>query len=116
MRTLFIVNDPPYGSERSYNALRLAASLATREGEQVWVYLMGDATSGAKAGQSVPKGHYNFEALLRLVLSYGGSIGACGTCLEARGIGESELLEGVQASTLQTLTDWSQEADRVLSF
>ncbi|MDH4351640.1 MAG: DsrE family protein [Gemmatimonadota bacterium] len=116
MRTLFIVNDAPYGSERSYNALRLAASLATRESEEVWVFLMGDATSGAKAGQSVPKGYYNFEALLRLIISYGGSIGACGTCLEARGIGDGELGEGIQKYTLQTLTDWVQEVDRVLTF
>jgi len=116
MRTLFIVNDAPYGNERSYNALRLAASLATREDEEVWVYLMGDATSGAKAGQAVPKGYYNFEALLRLVLSYGGAVGACGTCLEARGLGEEDLLEGVQACTLQTLTDWIQQVDRIINF
>jgi len=116
MRTLFIVNDPPYGNERSYNALRLAASLATREDEEVWVYLMGDATTGAKAGQSVPKGCYNFEALLRLVLSYGGVVGACGTCLEARGLADGDLTEGVQHCSLQTLTDWVQEVDRVLNF
>ena len=37
-KTLFILNDPPYGTERSYNALRLAGSLSKREGEQVkWV-------------------------------------------------------------------------------
>lgn len=116
MRTLFIVNDPPYGSERSYNALRLAASLATRESEEVWIFLMGDATVGAKAGQTVPKGFYNFESLLRLILSYGGTVGACGTCLEARGIADSELLDDVQRCTLQTLTDWLQEVDRVLNF
>lgn len=116
MRTLFIVNDPPYGSERSYNALRLAASLATREDEDVWVCLMGDATTGAKAGQSVPKGCYNFESLLRLTLSYGGSVSACGTCLDARGIGEGELVEGIQICSLQTLTDWMQEVDRVLNY
>lgn len=116
MRTLFIVNDPPYGSERSYNALRLAASLATRENEEVWVYLMGDAVAGAKAGQSLPKGYYNFEALLRLVVSYGGAIAACGTCLEARGIAAGEMVEGLQKTTLQTLTDWVQEVDRVLTF
>ena len=116
MRTLFILNEPPYGSERCYNALRLAASLATREGEQVWVYLMGDAGSGAKAGQDVPKGYYNVEAMLRLILSYGGTVGACGTCLEARGLAQSELIDGVQKCTLQVLTDWVQEADRVIPF
>jgi uncharacterized protein involved in oxidation of intracellular sulfur len=116
VRTLFILNEPPYGSERCYNALRLAASLATREGEQVWVYLMGDAGSGAKAGQDVPKGYYNVEAMLRLILSYGGTVGACGTCLEARGLAQSELIDGVQKCTLQVLTDWVQEADRVIPF
>lgn len=47
-QTLFILNDPPYGTERSYNALRLAGALARREGEQVKVFLMGDAASCAK--------------------------------------------------------------------
>lgn len=44
-KTLFILNDPPYGTERSYNALRLAGSLARRPGEEVKVFLMGDAAS-----------------------------------------------------------------------
>ena len=34
-RTLLILNDPPYGTERSYNGLRLAGSLAKREGQAV---------------------------------------------------------------------------------
>ena len=38
---LFILNDAPYGTERSYNALRLAISLAKVEGEQVRAFLMG---------------------------------------------------------------------------
>lgn len=34
-KTLFILNDAPCGSDRSYNALRLAGALAKREGEEV---------------------------------------------------------------------------------
>jgi uncharacterized protein involved in oxidation of intracellular sulfur len=116
VRTLFILNDPPYGSERGYNALRLAASLATREGEQVWLFLMGDAVSGAKGGQEVPRGYYNVEAMLRLVLSYGGTVGLCGTCGDARGLGGAEFVEGVQRCSLQTLTDWVQQMDRVITY
>ena len=44
-KTLFILNDPPYGTERSYNGLRVAGSLAKREGEEVKVFLIGDAAS-----------------------------------------------------------------------
>jgi sulfur relay (sulfurtransferase) complex TusBCD TusD component (DsrE family) len=31
MKVLFIVNDPPYGNERVYNALRLAHALLKKE-------------------------------------------------------------------------------------
>ena len=37
-KTLFILNDPPYGTERSYNPLRLAGSLARRPDEKVLVF------------------------------------------------------------------------------
>ncbi len=51
--TLFILSDAPYGSERAYNALRLAAALAAREGHNVRMFLMADAVGCAKAGQKV---------------------------------------------------------------
>jgi uncharacterized protein involved in oxidation of intracellular sulfur len=69
-KTLFILNDPPYGTERSFSALRLAGSLAKREGEQVRVFLIGDAASCAKAGQQLPNGYYNLERMLRSVLGF----------------------------------------------
>ena len=51
--TLIVLNDPPYGTERSYNGLRLAASLSRRDGLEVRVFLMGDAAACAKRGQTV---------------------------------------------------------------
>jgi uncharacterized protein involved in oxidation of intracellular sulfur len=53
-KTLFILNDPPYGPERSYNALRLAGPCPKREGEEVKVFLIGDASSCAKKDQKAP--------------------------------------------------------------
>ena len=38
MKILVICNDPPYGTERSWNGLRLAGSLAQREGVEVKVF------------------------------------------------------------------------------
>ena len=69
--TLFVLNDPPYGTERSYNGLRLAGSLAKRDDEQVRVFLIGDAAACAKAGQKVPQGYYNLELMLRSVARRG---------------------------------------------
>ena len=115
-KTLFILNDPPYGTERNYNGLRLARSFSTREGEEVKVFLIGDAAACAKSGQKVPPGYYNIEVMLRSVATHGGDIGVCGTCMDARGITETELTEGTHRSTLEQLTDWTQWADKSLVF
>jgi uncharacterized protein involved in oxidation of intracellular sulfur len=115
-KTLFILNDPPYGTERSYNALRLAGSLSRREGEEVKVFLMGDAASCAKKEQKVPHGHYNVEVMLRHVGRQGGEIGVCATCMDARGIVDAELTETTHRSTLEDLSSWVQWADHTLVF
>ena len=62
MNTLFILNDAPYGTERSYNALRLARALGKVQGQTVRVFLMGDAVACARSGQKVPEGYYNVSA------------------------------------------------------
>jgi uncharacterized protein involved in oxidation of intracellular sulfur len=116
MKTLFILNDPPYGTERSYNGLRLAGTLARREGEQVRVFLIGDAAAGAKRSQKVPQGYYNVEVMLGAVTRRGGAVGVCGTCMDARGIAAEELVEGTHRSTMEELADWTLWADRVITF
>jgi uncharacterized protein involved in oxidation of intracellular sulfur len=114
--TLLILNDAPYGTERSYNGLRLAGSLAKREGEQVRVFLIGDAASCAKAGQKVPEGYYKIEHMLHIVSRKGGEIGVCGSCMDARGITDAELADGTRRSSMEELTNWTQASDRVLVF
>ena len=115
-KTLFILNDPPYGTERSYNALRLAGSLSKRDGEEVKVFLIGDAASCAKKDQKVPQGYYNAEIMLRGVGRRGGAVGVCGTCMDARGIADGELTDTTHRSSLEELTNWTQWADRTLVF
>jgi len=78
MKTLLILNDPPYGTERSYNGLRLAGALAKRVGESVRVFLMGDASACAKSGQTVPQGFYNLGRMIQVVAQHRGEIGVCG--------------------------------------
>ncbi|MCB4360627.1 DsrE/DsrF/TusD sulfur relay family protein [Quatrionicoccus australiensis] len=113
MNTLFILNDAPYGSERSYNALRLARQLGKMEGETVRVFLMGDAVACAKSGQKVPEGYYNAGDMVRMV---GGEVGLCGTCMDARGMSIDQVVEGARRSTLKELAEWTAAADKVLVF
>jgi uncharacterized protein involved in oxidation of intracellular sulfur len=116
MRTLLIINDPPYGTERAFNGMRIANSLAKRDEQEVKVFLMGDAASCAKAGQSLPKGYYSLERMLKIFRAKGGETGVCGTCMDARGLTDDELVEGSRRSTLEELADWTVWADKVLVF
>ena len=116
MNYLFILNDPPYGTERSYNGLRLANSLAKEDDASVAVFLVGDAATGACAGQKTPNGYYNIERMLKMLASRGGKIGVCGSCMDARGLGEDALVPGARRSSMEELASWTREASKVLVF
>ena len=116
MNTLVLLNDPAYGTERSYNGLRLAHALAKREDEQVRVFLLADAVACARAGQQTPNGYYNLERMLGAVIRHGAEVGLCGSCMDARGVREDELVEGARRSSLDELTEWTLWADKVVSF
>lgn len=116
VKMLIICNDPPYGTERSWNGLRLAGSLARRDGVDVRVFLLGDAVGCAISGQNVPNGHYHLDRMIEAAIRHGAQVGCCGTCLDARGLSEEMLVNGTRRSTLEELTDWTLWADRVVSF
>ncbi len=115
MKSLFIVNDPPYGTERVYNALRLA-HVKREPSMQVTIFLMADAVLAGKAQQKTPDGYYNIERMLKRVLGSKGEVLLCGTCMDARGISDTELMDGARRSTMDELASVTVEADRVLVF
>jgi uncharacterized protein involved in oxidation of intracellular sulfur len=116
LKTLFILNDAPYGTERSYNGLRLAGALTKQQSEEVIIFLIGDAAACAKSGQKVPQGYYNAEVMLKNIINHGAKVGVCGTCMDARGITDQELVDGSTRSTLVLLTEWTVWADKVIVF
>ncbi len=113
---LIILNDPPYGTERSYNGLRLARSLLNTNEAEVNVFLMGDAASCAKGGQKVPSGFYNIGDMLGAVIRRKGAVAVCGTCMDARGIADADLVPGALRGTMDLLTEWTELAEKVLVF
>jgi uncharacterized protein involved in oxidation of intracellular sulfur len=116
MRYLTILNEAPYGDERAYNGLRLAINLAKRDDVELSIFLMADAVGCARAGQKTPDGYYNIERMLRALAERGVPIGACGTCMDARGLAEADLLAGVHRSSMAELTDWTVAADKVITW
>lgn len=117
MKFLLIVNDPPYGTERVYNALRLAHALLKKEPQTtVTVFLMADSVVAAKSGQKTPDGYYNVERMLKRVLAGKGEVLLCGTCMDARGLEDAALTAGARRSTMDELADATVEADKVMVF
>jgi uncharacterized protein involved in oxidation of intracellular sulfur len=115
-KVLFILNDPPYGTERVFNGLRLANAIATREATEVRVFLMGDAVVAAMANQKLPDGYYHLDRMIASVARHGADIGCCGTCMDARGIADDMLTKGTRRSTMEELADWTLSAEQVITF
>ena len=117
MKTLFILNDPPYGTELCYNALRLAHTLLKKKPDaEVVVFLMADAVVAARKGQKTPDGHYNMERMLKRVIAGKGAVLLCGTCMDARGMTDNDVMDGAGRSTMDALGDATLDADKVLVF
>jgi uncharacterized protein involved in oxidation of intracellular sulfur len=117
VKALFLLNDAPYGSERCYNALRLASALLKKDPQvEVTVFLQADAVIAAKAGQKTPEGYYNIERMLKRVLGARGQVLLCGTCMDARGLSPAEILAGARRSTMDELAQAAVAADKVLVF
>lgn len=116
MNSLIIINDAPYGTERCYNALRVAHALLKLEDAQVSVFLMADAVTAALPGQKTPEGHFNIERMLKRVLLGNGRVMLCGTCMEARGLDQQAIIDGAERSNMAELAESIATADRVLTF
>ncbi|MBI5648333.1 MAG: DsrE family protein [Ignavibacteriae bacterium] len=115
---LIIINDAPYGTEKAYNALRMAMTLQKEHSNNVAVkiFLLADAVFCALPKQNTPTGYYNIERMLQSVLQKGGEVKSCGGCSEARGISGLPFIEGVQLSNMKEFAQWTVECDKVLTF
>jgi uncharacterized protein involved in oxidation of intracellular sulfur len=94
-----------------------ARLLKNEEGAgNVAIFLMADAVLCAKRGQKTPEGYYNVERMLRRAISAKGRVLLCGTCMDARGITEAELVEGSTRSSMDELASLTLAAEKVIVF
>ena len=116
MKVLFILNHAPYGTEHCYNALRLAHALGKGDDTEIAIFLMADSVLFAKIGQKTPEGFYNIELMLKRGFSRQGKgvFLLCGTCMEARGMTDADLLHGSRRSTMDELAKLTADAGKVM--
>lgn len=115
MTYLVIISDSPYGSQRAYNGLRLALALA-RKPVPIRVFLMGDGVTCALTGPAPANPEYYPQEMLQAIVDAKNAVAACGTCMEARGLMQSSLIPAVRQGTLDQLVEWTEAAEKVLSF
>ncbi|MHC1702332.1 MAG: DsrE/DsrF/TusD sulfur relay family protein [Tenuifilaceae bacterium] len=117
MKILFLINDAPYGTEKAFNAFRLANQVKKDSPEsEVRIFLMADAVFCAIPNQKTPDGYYNIERFIKGLAAKGCPVKLCGTCLDARGLTEVSLINGAVRSNLAELSEWVITSDKVLTF
>jgi uncharacterized protein involved in oxidation of intracellular sulfur len=115
-KVVLIINDAPYGTEKPWNALRLAQALMATK-QKVVICLVGDGVGLVKKGQQPPKGFYNLGLMLERLITQGVEVRACQTCTEARGIAKNEYISKITVGGFMTfLAKLIAEDSKVISF
>ncbi len=117
MKILIIINDAPYGTEKAWNALRIAMQFQRDlEKVEVRVFLMSDGVICSIPNETTPNGFYNIEKMMEAVIQKGGKIWLCTTCGEARGLKTLKLIEGAEWSGMKELTQWIADSDKIINY
>jgi uncharacterized protein involved in oxidation of intracellular sulfur len=91
-------------------------SLAKRPDTRVTVFLMADAVGAARRGQKTPDGYYNLERMLKRMTLPPHRVLLCGTCMDARGLTDADVVDGAVRSTMDELTTETLAADKLAVF
>lgn len=118
MKTLLILNRPPYdATDVTWNALRLARTLHD-QGSSVRLFLMNDAVDLARDSCTMPTSYdQDLVGMVKSLIATGVEVKVCGTCMARCGMYRNEpYYEGAQRSTMAELGEWVVSSDRVLTF
>ncbi len=117
MKILIIINDAPYGTEKAFNALRLAMAIQKENNSaEIKIFLLADSVFCGLPDQKTPSGYYNIERMLKSVIKNGGEVRSCIGCSEARGIDTLKFIEGVHLSNMKEFAQWSLECEKIITF
>ena len=113
--TTIILNHAPYGTEKSYNGLRIALSLKKKK-RNVRIYMIDDGVLNAIKGQKTPDGYYNIERLIKSLVKRNSDVYIWGSCSDTRGVSDDIIIDGVKRGNLDILAEWIISSDNVLTY
>jgi uncharacterized protein involved in oxidation of intracellular sulfur len=117
MKILFIFNREPYdNTDVTWNGLRLADKLVDA-GVEVRLFIMNDAVDMARDVCRPPEGYdQDLSMMLKALINRGVTVKVCGTCMARCGIYKNHpYFEGAEQSTMQALTEWVIDSDKVIT-
>ncbi|MDO4626852.1 MAG: DsrE family protein [Pasteurellaceae bacterium] len=116
-KILFILNESPYGTEKTFNGLRYAINLQEEYGKQIELklFFFSDAVLAGLAGQA-PNDGPNVQQALEILTAQGAEVKLCTSCTKARGITHLPLVQGVSVGTLDDVSAWTIWADKIINF
>ncbi|SBT03457.1 DsrE family protein [Candidatus Accumulibacter aalborgensis] len=118
MKVLLIFNREPYdNTDVTWNGLRLAGKLVEGDNE-VRIFLMNDAVDMARDACQPPEGYdQDLSWMLKDLINQEVVVKVCGTCMARCGIYKNQpYFEGAEKSTMQALSDWVVDSEKVIAF
>lgn len=111
-KILIVAHASPHGTEKLFNTLRIAVALKEMADEPVELklFMMSDAVYSALQGQN----NADLTQMLDILIAQKVEIKLCKTCVDARGVTATMLIDGTQIGTLGDLTQWTLAADKVM--
>jgi len=117
MNALIVFNRPPYdGTNVTWNGLRLAETLR-KMGIEVRVFLMNDSVDLARDATQPAEDYFDLGDMLKGLIAKEVTVKVCGTCKVRCGIHKGEpYFEGAKEAKMTELTEWIEQADRIIMF
>ncbi len=118
MKVLIIFNREPYdNTDVTWNGLRLAKTLLKNDAK-VRIFLMNDAVDMARDVCKPPQGYdQDLSQMLKELIAEGVEVKVCGTRMARCGVYKNHpYFEGAEKSTMQALTEWGIDSEKVLTF
>ena len=113
--TIVIQNAPYKDDNKAWHALRFAGA-ALAEDLAVRVHLLDDGVEVGRRGHQPPEGVVNLEQLLAELIECGLEVRACGMALDGCGIGEGDMVAGIEKGSMKALAEWVKTSDQVMTF
>ena len=118
MKILAIFNRELYDStDVTWNGLRLADTLL-KNGHEVRIFLRNDSVDMARDVCKPPEGYdQDLSHMLKELIAKGVAVRVCGICMARCGIYKNyPYFDGAEKSTMQALSEWVVDSDRIMTF